>query len=211
MKGGMYLGGDDNGFWSGEVSANGGFGTLNNGRKTRNAGAGAKVNYTQYTNGPIDFTVGAGVDAGYGWSYRNGDVKKIGFDTWPSLGMVTIEGEDIPYIHYNPYYYAASKTPKTDKRGGFYITPSASAEIGFNDNFGSRTSLYGSVGTDVMSKDKFAKVGAKWETPLGGIIEDYMDATLSIGADYTFNNQNHTKNIVDQKGWTVGVGFNVCF
>ena len=208
INGGMFLGDTKNGILTGEANFNYGYGT-NNDRRNRSVGAGIKADYTHYFGEVTDVSFGAGVEAGYGWSFNGGN--EAGIYTWPTVGSVNIDGETYPTLNYRPWPYVNKRVAKTDRKGDFYVSPTATAEVGFTDNYGARTSIYGTVGTDLVSKDKFAKVGAKWETPLGGVIEDYVDASFSVGADYTFNNQNRTTDAINKKGWSAGVGFKVFF
>ena len=208
INGGMLFGETNKGMLTGEANVSYGYG-VNDGRKTRSVGAGIKTDYTHSIGEAGDVTFGAGVDAGYGWSFKGGN--EVGITTWPTVGSVNIDGELYPTLQYRPWPYAEKRAAKIDKKGDFYVNPTATAEVGYTDNYGARASIYGTAGTDLVSGDKFAKVGAKWETPIGGIVEDYVDATFSVGADYTFNNQNRTVDMVNKKGWTAGVGFKVLF
>ena len=210
FEGGIFLGEPKDAAVTGDASIYFGFGSPEKEVSSRDFGVDANVQYSKYVGDNFDITTKAGVEAGYGYTFKGGN--KIGISTWPGYGIIEIDGNRYETFRPNMYPYVQERHPKTDKHGAWHVTPNVTAEVGYTNFNDARTSIYGTVGKDVVSGDTFTKVGAQYETPVG-FLEDLTGAetTFFVNGDYTFNNKNKTTSFTNRQGASISVGGRVTF
>lgn len=210
FEGAMLLGETKNGAVTGDASIYFGYGSPQKGTQYREYGLDANVQYNKYVGDNFDVGVKAGVDAGYGYTFTGGNDVALG--SWPGYGVISIEGEQYPVVRPHLYPYVEKRNPRVFQDGGFQVTPSVSAEVGYTNFNDARTSIYGTVGKDIVNGDTFKRVGARYETPVP-FIEDYtgVEATVFVNADYTFNNKNKTTSFINRQGASIGIGGRITF
>lgn len=207
-NGNAILGETNDGFWEidGHLSTVSG---AKDGTKSRTYGTGVKAGYTQTVGDIALFGAKAGADFGYGHSYKGGDrtyTKGYGYH-WEHYNM-----NDVPMsgLFYGTVY-TSNTTPKTDKKGSWYVQPEVTAQAGVLLNNGIITAE-GTFGKDIINGDKYVQTNLKYQAPLGTIFEDAgLEGSWSVEGGYTFNDKNLTTNLMKREGLNFGVGIAMHF
>lgn len=207
--GNAIFGEANNGFFDVNGSLELGSG-IKDGTKSRNYGIGLNLGYTHVVDELAFFGIKAGAEAGYGHSYKGGD-RTYKQDFGYHWNTHKVNDVPMPGLTYGPIY-TSNTTPKTDKKGSWYVQPEVTAEAGILLNNSGALTAKGTFGKDLINGDKYTQATLKYHAPLGGIFEEAgLEGSWFVEGGYTFNDKNLTTNLAKKEGLNFGVGVSMHF